>query len=290
MLPTPLKQPLTFEEQAHKLMLRGLEKCSQSELEEFLQQVNYYRLNAYFHSEIDPTTDRFVPGFSFEKLKARYAIDGWLRKIILLSIEPIEVKVRTMLAYWSAHNAGSEMFYEPQNFRNVQKWQEVFDSFEKIRHAPSESNDPVLSHHEVKYGGKFPIWVAVEYLSFGNTSKLLANSQTFVIGKVGESFNTLESPLTVSWIHCISVIRNICAHYGYLFQRCFAILPKKADWECYADFSRNGKLFPYLLIIKYLSLSTDWARVRKLLEKRIEESPDFNFDAYGFPVDWKKYF
>ena len=139
-----LKQPLTFEEQAHKLLLRGLENCSQSELDAYLQQVNYYRLNAYFHSEMDPTTDCFVPGFTFDMLKGRYTIDGWLRKIILLSIEPIEVKVRTMLAYWSAHNAGSEMFYDPQNFRDVKKWREGFGGFEKTRHAPTESKDPVL--------------------------------------------------------------------------------------------------------------------------------------------------
>ncbi len=139
-----LKQPLTFEEQAHKLLLRGLENCSQSELDAYLQQVNYYRLNAYFHSEMDPTTDCFVPGFTFDMLKGRYTIEGWLRKIILLSIEPIEVKVRTMLAYWSAHNAGSEMFYDPQNFRDVKKWREVFEGFEKTRHAPTESKDPVL--------------------------------------------------------------------------------------------------------------------------------------------------
>jgi abortive infection bacteriophage resistance protein len=289
MLPIPLKQPLTFEEQAQKLIARGLENCSQVELEVFLQGVNYYRLNAYFHSEIDLTTDRFVPGFTFDTLKARYAIDGWLRRIILLLIEPIEVKVRTMLAYWSAHNAGPEMFYDSSNFRNVEKWNEVSKSFEKIRHTPSESKDPVLNHHEVKYGGKFPVWVVVEYLSFGNTSKLLANSKTFVTGKVADSFNGLASPLVVSWIHSIAVIRNICAHYGFLFQRCFSVLPKKAYWERYSGFSQNSKLFPHLLIIKYLSEPADWVRISKILEKRIDESPDFKLDAYGFPVDWKKY-
>ena len=289
MLPAPLKQPLTFEQQAQKLIARGLENCSQAELEMYLQQVNYYRLNAYFHCEIEPGTDKFAPGFTFDRLKARYAIDGWLRRIILLLIEPIEVKVRTMLAYWSAHNAGPEMFYDPQNFRNVQKWHTVLKSFDKITHSPSESKDPVLSHHMTKYGGKFPIWVVVEYLSFGNSSKLLANSKTFVIGKVAKSFNGLVSPLLVSWIHCVSVLRNICAHYGFLYNRSFAVLPMKARGEKYRDFSQNRKLFPYILIIKYLSEPGEWAKISNILVKRVEESPDFELDAYGFPPDWKNY-
>lgn len=289
MMIAPLKQPLTFEEQAQKLLARGLEGCSQRELESFLQQVNYYRLNAYFHNEIDPTTDHFLTGFTFDILKARYAIDGWLRKIILLSLEPIEVKVRTMLAYWSAHNAGPEMFYDASSFRDSRKWHEVFDSFEKIRHTPAEAQDPVLLHHNAKYGGRFPIWVVVEYLSFGNTSKLLANSQTFVIAKVAESFNGLVPPLLVSWIHSISVLRNICAHYGFLYYRCFSVLPKKAYWETYAGYSRNRQLFPFVLAIKYLSKPGEWSKIANLLKKRIEESPDFKLEAYGFPVDWKNY-
>lgn len=289
MLPAPLKEPLTFEEQAHKLIARGLGNCLQADLETYLQQVNYYRLNAYFHSDIDPVTDHFVPGFTFETLKARYSIDSWLRKIIILALEPIEVKVRTMLAYWSAHNAGAEMFYFPSNFQDAKKWQEVFESFEKIRQDPSESLDPVLGHHKTQYGGRFPIWVIVEYLSFGNTSKLLANSQSFVIGKVAESFNGLEAPLLVSWIHSASVIRNICAHYGYLYKRLFSVLPKNAYWESYAGFTQNRKLFPYFLIIKYLLGPIEWSKVYKLLYKRIGESPEFELDAYGFPVDWQNY-
>ena len=290
MLPFPLKQPLTFAEQAEKLIARGLENCSQAELEKYLQQVNYYRFNAYFHCEIEPTTDRFCPGFTFDMLKSRYEIDGWLRKIILLMIEPIEIKLRTQLAYWSAHNAGADMFYNPHNFRSIHKWQMVFDRFEKIRHAPNEAKDPVINHHVTKYGGKFPIWVVVEYLSFGNTSKLLANSQTFVTGKVANSFNGLAKPLVISWVHSLSVIRNICAHYGFLYNRSFAVLPQKAYWEQYPDFSQNGKLFPFLLIIKHLSEPADWVKGKKLLTKRIEESPEFELDAYGFPLDWKNYF
>ena len=174
-----LKEPLSFEDQARTLLERGLTDVSLIDLEEYLQGVNYYRLNAYFHDELDPSTNLFPIGFSFKTLQARYEIDAWLRRLILLALEPIEIKVRTQLAYWSAHIAGSDMFYDSNNFTNQRRYLEVFDSFNRVR-VTSDPKDPVLSHHNKKYSGRLPIWVVVEYLSFGNISKLLAISQSIV--------------------------------------------------------------------------------------------------------------
>jgi len=286
---TPLKPPLTFAAQAKKLLTRGLTDCSQSELELFLQKVNYYRLNAYFHDEINPATDLFRQPLSFNTLKNRYLIDAWLRKLILLTLEPIELKLRTVLAYWSAEFYGSDMFYSSACFRNKEKWDEVFKNFEKIKSSHSGTIDPVLLHHKNKYGGDFPIWVVVEYLSFGDSSKLFNNSQHGVAKKVSESFNKLPKPLAISWIHSSSVLRNICAHYGVLYNRRFSVPPKTAYHEKYLDFSYNNKLFPYLIVLKGLSESEDWLRTKNILVKRVDESPDFNFTAYGFPEDWKKF-
>jgi abortive infection bacteriophage resistance protein len=289
MSPTTLKLPLSFEDQAKKLLARGIVDCSQYDLENFLQKNNYYRLNAYFHDEIDPKTDKFSKPFSFITLQNRYLIDAWLRRIIMLSIEPIEIKLRTMLAYWSAITTGADTFYHKANYLNEQKWSEVYNSFEKVNRGVSVKTDPVVSHHNQKYGGKFPFWVVVEYLSLGNLSKLLRNSQHNVQNKVAFSFNELAKPLVISWIHSSSVLRNIAAHYGYLYNRCFSVLPQRAYWESYTEFSNNRKLFPYLLVVKYLSEPDDWDKIRNILIKRIREAEDFNFLAYGFPPEWEKY-
>ncbi len=190
-----LKEPLSFEDQARTLLERGgLTDVSLIDLEEYLQGVNYYRLNAYFHDELDPSTNLFPIGFSFKTLQARYEIDAWLRRLILLALEPIEIKVRTQLAYWSAHiRRVSICFMILNNFTNQRRYLEVFDSFNRVR-VTSDPKDPVLSHHNKKYSGRFPIWVVVEYLSFGNISKLLAISQSIVSNYVSSNLNGIERP------------------------------------------------------------------------------------------------
>ncbi len=283
-----LKEPLSFEDQAKTLLERGLTDVSLIDLEEYLQGVNYYRLNAYFHDELDPSTNLFPIGFSFKTLQARYEIDAWLRKLILLALEPIEIKVRTQLAYWSAHIAGSDMFYDSNNFTNQRRYLEVFDSFNRVR-VTSDPKDPVLSHHNKKYSGRFPIWVVVEYLSFGNISKLLAISQSIVSNYVSSNLNGIERPLLISWVHSITVLRNISAHYGFLFNRSFSVKPKKAYWERYQQFSNNNKLFPFLIIIKHMSAPQDWIRFYDELDQKISSSTEFLLSAYGFPVKWKSY-
>jgi len=124
--------------------------------------------------------------------------------------------------------------------------------------------------------------VIVEYLSFNTLSKYynnLAESNKKIIAK--NSFN-LNEHLFGQWLHVLSVLRNICAHYGYLFRREYTLRPiiaRASKWNSMANF----QLFAQLLVIKRLSETQIWKRFVLNLENKISDWKDFLLMIMDFP-------
>ena len=95
------KPALTFEQQAQRLLDRGL-IADKKLLVERLSAVNYYRLSAYWYNfkRIDPATNTegFAQNTSLEMIWRRYSFDRELRRLITEALEHIEVAIlRTQL-------------------------------------------------------------------------------------------------------------------------------------------------------------------------------------------------
>lgn len=96
------KPALTFQEQANLLIARGLIVDKPGELENYLSQVNYYRLSGYWYDfkNIDIITgeETFRPGTTFQMIRDRYEFDRRLRLLFMDALERIEVAIfRTQL-------------------------------------------------------------------------------------------------------------------------------------------------------------------------------------------------
>lgn len=102
LLPQPkvsfTKKSLSFEQQADLLISRGLLCVNKNELIESLRHYNYYRLSGYCLA-FEQARHSFYPGVSFSDLADAYEFDRKLRKIIMESLELIEIQLRTSLAY-----------------------------------------------------------------------------------------------------------------------------------------------------------------------------------------------
>ena len=81
-----IKPALSFEQQAQRLIDRGLIVKDKSDLIKHLSGVNYYRLSAYWYpyKQIDTKTgeEYFLPNTDFEKIWRRYVFDRKLRLLI----------------------------------------------------------------------------------------------------------------------------------------------------------------------------------------------------------------
>jgi abortive infection bacteriophage resistance protein len=101
------KQALTLEEQADRLIDRGL-LADRDELIARLRAVSYYRLSGYLfpfraRDASGKLLDSFIPGTKLDTVWRRYTFDRRLRLILLDAIERIEVAVRTRFVYHFVH-------------------------------------------------------------------------------------------------------------------------------------------------------------------------------------------
>ncbi len=277
-----LKKSLSISDQLDLLHARGMIIDDPIKAHSFLERNHYYRLNIYFHKFMD-SPNHFQDGICFSEIISVYENDRWLRNKILSILEPIEIETRTRISYHLALTYGSSALYQSSNFKVYDMYAQFIDKFNKdIIH---NSQDPVIRHHQKKYGGQFPVWVAIEYLSFNSLSKLYKNLLERDKKIIARGFYKTNDYLLGQWLHTLSILRNICAHYGYLFRREFSIrprIPKNFKWNS----SQNNKLFALFLVMRSLSDPDIWGPfIQKLLT--IEKSRDsFDLFDYGFPKDW----
>jgi abortive infection bacteriophage resistance protein len=117
-------------------------------------------------------------------------------------------------------------------------------------------------------------------------SRFFSNLQTSDKKSIAKQFNNSNDRLFENWLHVLSVQRNICAHYGYLFRRMYAIRPiiaKSFSWSP----TTNGELFAQLLVIKHLSDPQQWQRFVGVLDAKATNDKYFDLTDYGFPDNWK---
>ncbi len=286
----PLKSPKTYAEQIqhlqenHGLLIEDPEKAK-----EILKTVNYYRLSAYGIDLLDKKTDKYQDGTSLEQIYSLYQFDSRLRNIISPVIEFVEIKLRSSIAYYLANKYGAEC-YRNRAFFNP--WvsgvtgKDMFDNFNEHvdEEIKKQSKKPMVVHHMQKYGGHFPIWVVVELLSLGTLSTLYSLMKREDQKAIARIFNTGYAYVK-SWFAALVEIRNICAHYGRLYNMPLDSLAKLSPKESqYA----NSRLFTDCLALKYIMHGeTIWNTFIVNLRAIIDECPNVNLKCIGFPQDWE---
>ena len=121
--------------------------------------------------------------------------------------------------------------------------------------------------------------------SFGTLSKFFKNMKNedkkAVAKTYGVGYTYFES-----WIESIAFVRNICAHYGRLYNVNLAKSPML--YKEYAEIS-NLRIYATLLCLKNL-LPNDlhWEQFVDTLELLIEKYPSVQIQLMGFPENWKE--
>lgn len=231
-------------------------------------------------------TDHFPDGTHFDHVMSIYSNDQWLRNKYLLLLEPIEVSIKTMVAYHLGMTYGSECFYNSQIYKNEKTHKKIVQAF--MNEQGRNRDDPVIKHHIVHYEGKFPIWVVVEFLSFNSISKLFNNLFEKDKKLIALAAFSVNENYLASWLHALSVFRNICAHYGFLYKRELAVSPrlfKDFAW----DIQQNKSVFALSLVIKKISESSLWREFIIAIDDKEHKSSSFHLSDYGFPRNWRKY-
>ena len=216
-----LKKPITYEEQVNKLREHNLEINDRKNVISFLESVNYYRFTGYLvqfretkgEGKLDPSLH-----VQFDKARSIYEFDRELRNFLLRYLEIVEVYCRSLIAYeFSRAVCVTEPFNQHYLFQRYSKPDKAEELFHKIEENIDRFKDSlIIKHHKAQYGGKYPVWVIVEMLSFSELSKLYSclpeDVKVIIARRMQTSADTMEN-----YMHCLSVLRNKCAHAGRLY-------------------------------------------------------------------------
>lgn len=289
-----LKPALTYSEQIRKLNKDHNLKIDNEEFaEEILAKVNYYRLSGYgIGLKRSNNKEHYKDNITIEHLFQLYCFDSQLKNNLIRTIEQIEIELRTQIAYHLSLKYGSDallnekIFIHKTNSNGCTIYSIIKDSLEK--EITRQRNKPFVKHHIKKYNGKFPIWVSVELMSFGNLSSLFSILQDDDQKAIANYYKT-DAKYLKNWILCLVEVRNICAHFTRLYN-----MPLKENPKLYKENmkfkKKQNKLFPILLIMKrMLNSNSQWDSLLKDIEHTFSKyAYCFNLSFMGFPKNWKE--
>lgn len=280
-----VKEPITYDEQVKRISEKGFVIDDVNSCKEFLNQASYYRLLAYY-LPFKKKDGSYFKGIPFSRIQRIYEFDSHLRGLISGIIEQIEFYLRTQLSYHLSHTYGALGYMNDSTFNS--RHNDVAFKAKVAECIADNKRTPVVRHHTQKYGGKFPIWVIIEFFSMGALSYLYADLLTKDKKQIAaKSFNTSADCLQ-SWLRCLTDLRNRCAHYSRLYYWIFSSVPKAPQDE---SFTFDRKLFTQILMLKYLypdkkKWNSDISvRIEKLIDEYL---PDISLKHIGFPENWKE--
>jgi len=280
-----LKPPLKISDQVDLLESRGLVINDKRAARSFLEHHNYYQLNAYFH-KFYQSTDLFFKGTTFDHIVEISNTDAWLRHQIFAVLEPIENHLRCRIAYHLATKYGSDVLYHFDKFDDVRCWEKNLSKITK--EIFRNGKNPVVKHHIDIYDSVFPIWVAAEFVSFGTLSMLYSNLKQEDSSRISNDYFRVPDEYLKSWLHSLTVLRNICAHSGYLFRREIPTVPKRFPDMNWGPSANSNKLFIFLYVIKRLSVIGDWQIFLANITDYEHQHGCFTSNDYGFPDNWRE--
>ena len=275
---------IDIHEQIINLKALGLIINDEAFASEFLNDVSYYRFIKAYSLGLKAKNGNYSSGVTFAQLVELYLFNANFRQILFPQIEKIEINLRCRVSNYFSVKYGPLGHLDSQNFANA-VYHAAF-----IKEALNETNrnmrSPFIKNFKTNYqNGHIPFYALVEILSFGTLSKFfknLKNEDKKAIAKTyGIGYNYFES-----WIEAISYIRNICAHYGRLYNAKLSKTPMLYKRDRSLKLS-SIRIFGTLLCMKHLLVSDKhWNSFIDSINILFQKYPHVKKETMGFPDNW----
>ena len=305
-----VKDPTTVDEQIRILSERGMQ-VDIDLARQWLRSVSYYRLSGYWYpyrEQLQSTprrparADTFVPGSTFSEVTGLYEFDRKLRTLVHDGIERIEIALRTRVGEWIVTHG--PLAHQEKNLFRPDFDHKTWLKTARRRIQRAEGNNAAIRHYADKYEG-YPFWVLAETLDFADISKLYAGLPANAQHEISRSFGFIVDPMALKdyytrdplarWCEQLTVVRNVCAHHGRLFNR--NLLPvstvafRTIDRLSLLPEGQSDKVFGALLVMGFMlhniSPGTSWAtKLSNLVHDDYERLALRSVTEMGFPPDW----
>ena len=285
------KPALTIEQQADRLIERGLVVSNRSELEQFLSNVSYYRLTAYLFPFKENGEEHFKDGTTFEIICRRYNFDRRFRILVLDAIERVETALKSRIVNSFVIQYSAFGYLDVRNFNNFP--QDKYDRFlNEIRDSVDRSRERFVEHFRNKYSNSdLPLWMVSELISFGTMFTMFRNMNYVEKKAIANSFK-LSLAVFESWLLTLNYIRNICAHHARLWNKRLGVQPKRPvgkGFEAWTAFDTEKPFFVLFILSYLLHFCAPRTLWRNRVEDLLQEYNELPLHGVGFVKNWNKH-
>lgn len=276
-----------------KLKAQGLVVPAQQEPQAiaYLRYVGAYRLKGYWFHLVAPTTKQFPPGWTFQMLVDRYEFDRELRLAIIEAIDRLEVAIRSVMANRLSVSHSPHWFIKTSTFKPSREWgfgQMLRKIEEEVRRSDGKA---FIAHYYQRYDQPYlpPSWSVTECLSFGFWSRTYGILHDPDDKKaICKCFNIQQPEVFQSWIHTVTVVRNIAAHHGQFLRLKLGVSP--ANYKAgKVKFQDSKSFYAAATVINYLLSQTGLPhRWKTNLQELFAKYPSIFPEELGFLPAWEK--
>jgi len=278
--------PMTIEEQIENLKNIGLIVNDVEYAKRILNDISYFRLVKAYSLNLKPKNGKYDGQITFQQIVDLYLFNANFRQMIFPEIEKIEINVRCRVGNYFAEKYGVLGYLDVGNFVDEEYHTEFLNDIqEEIRR---NAKAPFVRNFRENYeDGELPIYALVEIFSFGTLSKFYKNMHNKDKKAIAQMFGVGYTYFE-SWLESISYVRNICAHYGRLYNAKLSKAPML--YKEYTQIKiRNYTIYAVLLCMKYLLKNdTHWNLFVDNIELLFDKYDNVQIKTMGFPKDWKQ--
>lgn len=221
-----------------------------------LEFIGYYRLLSYMRP-LQDAQKQFFPSVQFDDVLCLYDFDRRLRLVFMDAIDSIEVGFRAAIVNTLATNkaCGSHFYLDAIHFEDCKKHRDLLRQVLALRESAA------LNHYYANYNTPAlpPVWAVLEAMSIGQMSRLFCDLHLDHRKTVAAKFGYDETVL-VSWLKSLTILRNVCAHHGRLWNASITASAPKYAHAIAGEFpSHNdrGRMFARAVVAQALLTKID---------------------------------
>lgn len=278
--------PMSVDEQINNLKALGLQINDENYAKSILNDISYFRLIKAYGLGLKNKNSAYDGTVTFEQIVDLYFFNANFRQILFAEIEQIEVNLRCRISNHFSCKYGVLGYENHDNFSNADYHKEFLISIQD--EIERNSKAPFVKNFQENYtDGKIPFYALIELFSFGTLSKFYKNMKSADKKAVATHYGTGYTYLE-SWFEHLAFVRNICAHYGRLYNMNFPKTP-----TMYKQYTEQGigniRVFASLICMKHL-LPNDkhWTGFIDKISLLFEKYPNVKIELMGFPENWEK--
>lgn len=303
----------THNQMIRTLRDRGLIIADGAKAKRILERENYYCvINGYkdlFLLTSDPQ-DIYREGTKFEEIFALFCLDREIKQLLLPEIIKFESFAKTMIAYHFHKEFPEKNSYLAfENYsQEASKTKEVLRVISSLSSNLSQKNSSSSIKHYIAEYQHCPLWVLVNFLTFGNisktfnvfTPKVRINISKDISYHYKKQYNIRNAQISPEMLdECLGamvVFRNVCAHderlYNYKVKFKHVALGRLLGYR-FQD-HRQNRVFEIIVLLKLFLNKSDYKKMIRRY-KKIFDSYESKFSTIsiediksitGYDTEW----